>query len=74
MPAAHMGVNPPAYQYERVTVGAHTADYATNCTKTKEYDCTDRCTRTCRAPAATGVLSGAQACCKERGVGGGAAQ
>jgi hypothetical protein len=38
IPAALAGVHPPSYHYERVVVGAHTADYATNCTNTPEYN------------------------------------
>eukprot|EP01052_Picozoa_sp_SAG31_P041461 SAG31_NODE_6292_length_2081_cov_1.390515_1_plen_597_part_01 len=32
------GVDPTSYHYERVAIGGHAADYATNCTATPEYD------------------------------------
>jgi hypothetical protein len=38
VPAQLAGVDPSMYTYERVTVDGHTADYATNCTKTPAYN------------------------------------
>ena len=38
VPPGAAGADPGSYQYQQVSVGGHTAKYATNCTRTPTYD------------------------------------